>query len=553
MKQNLLFPLLTTVSLIIIQCSSGPGSVGSDYYISSTGDDESKGTSPEQAWKTIKKVNTLDLKSGDRVLFEGGTTFSGSLKLDMDDSGTPELPVTISSYGTGRATINSGSEDGLNAQNTSGIVIRDLTFKGAGVDVETRFSGINFFTNLDTVKPAFIRIENVEVSGYRWDGIAFNAERKGASGFRDVRISHASVHDIGDKGIATGGPQPPGDWSHKDFYVGHCQVFNVRGISGKPGHSGNGIIVSSLDGGLIEYCVAHNNGEFSDDMNSGGPIGIWAWDSRNVIFQFCEAYDNKTGNRADGGGFDLDGGCVGCIMQYNYSHDNDGAGYGIYQYNNAREFRDNIIRYNISENDGLKTKHSGINLWSTNSSGGMKNTQIYNNTIFVGDSAHGAAIEEFPDEPGQSFVYNTAIYNNIFVSVAGKELINIPNPSDEWTFAGNCYYTYGDKVRIKWGDETFSSMDQWRVSTGQETVNGEDVGWEADPELIQPGSAGTVGDPEKHTAMQSYRLNNSSPVIDLGLNLRKQFGWDIGKQDFFGNELNNVQKFDMGAHEFMNE
>ena len=109
---------------------------------------------------------------------------------------------------------------------------------------------------------------------------------------------------MGDKGIACGGPQPPGDWSHKDLYVGHCEVFNIRGISGKKGHSGNGIVLSSLDGGVIEYCTVYNTGEFSDDMNSGGPIGIWAWDSRNVVIQFCEAYNNKTGNSADGGGFD---------------------------------------------------------------------------------------------------------------------------------------------------------------------------------------------------------------------------------------------------------
>ncbi len=37
---------------------------------------------------------------GDKILFEGEATFPGSLKLDMDDSGTPELPVTISSYGS---------------------------------------------------------------------------------------------------------------------------------------------------------------------------------------------------------------------------------------------------------------------------------------------------------------------------------------------------------------------------------------------------------------------------------------------------------------------
>jgi len=140
-------------------------------------------------------------------------------------------------------------------------------------------------------------------------------------------------------------------------------VYNIRGVKGIKRHTGNGIVLSSVDSGMIEYCTAFNNGEFCENPTSGGPIGIWVWDSRGVTIQFCESYDNKTGNFADGGGFDLDGGCVNCIMQYNYSHGNHGAGYGIYQYSNAREFKNNIVRYNISKNDGLNNKYGGIYLF----------------------------------------------------------------------------------------------------------------------------------------------------------------------------------------------
>ena len=44
------------------------------------------------------------------------------------------------------------------------------------------------------------------------------------------------------------------------------------------------------------------------------------------------------------------------VMQYNYSHDNDGAGYLLAQFTYAREFTNNIVRYNISENDGRKNR-----------------------------------------------------------------------------------------------------------------------------------------------------------------------------------------------------
>jgi hypothetical protein len=530
---------------------TGCNSTGHEYYVSSSGDDSARGTSPGTSWKSIDKINKTDFQPGDKILFEGGKTFAGALKFDIDDSGTPENPVTVTSYGEGRATISSGTETGLLAINTSGFVIKNINISGASLDIDDNSSGIHFYTDLDSVKPEFIRIDSVEISGYRWNGIDIQGDReKGSSGFRDVRITNAIVHDNGDKGIAVGGPMPPDDWANKDIYIGYCTVYNIRGILGMHGHTGNGIIVSSLDGGIIEYCVAYNNGENSDYPESGGPIGIWAWDSHNVVIQFCEAYENKTGNEADGGGFDLDGGCVNCIMQYNYSHDNHGAGYGIYQYGGAREFKGNIIRYNISENDGRNNKYGGINLWATNSSGGMQDTKIYNNTIYVSEVTHGAAIEDFPDEAGKCFIYGTEIYNNIFIGTAGKELVKILNTQSGWTFKNNCYYNYGDKIKIVWGDKTYTTLEEWCRATAQEMLNETVVGFATDPQLIDAGHGGLIGDALQLGTLNAYKLKPTSPLIDRGLDIKADFGIDPGPRDFYGISIPQNGKFDIGAAEF---
>ena len=523
---------------------------GTDYYLSPTGNDSASGTSPEKAWRSIGKVNTTIFKPGDNILFKAGETFAGSLKFDMADSGKPDTPVTVTSYGKGRATICSGTEDGLYAINTSGFIVKDLIFNGAGADVDGRFSGICFFTNIDTEKPEHIRIDNVDVSGYRWEGISIKADRHGSSGFRDVRITNATVHDNGDKGIASIGPQPPGGWGHKDIYVGHCRVYNIRGISGKRGHSGNGIILSSIDGGVIEYCKAYNNGEFSDDPNSGGPIGIWFWDTGNGVIQFCESYDNKTGNQADGGGFDLDGGCVNCIMQYNYSHGNHGAGYGIYQYLNAREYKNNVVRYNISHNDGIRNRYGGINLWSTSSSGGIQNTKIYNNTVVVSAATKGAAIGDLPEVEGKSYVYDTQVYNNIIVGAVDKKLVDIPDPASRWIFKGNCYWTYGGNMKIRWGNKTYTNLNDWRRVTGQEQLNSKDVGLQVDPELKGISLVATAISPTLLNALNSYKLRESSILIDQGLNLKTAFGIDTGQHDFYGTSIPENNNYDIGAHEF---
>jgi len=536
---------------ILVTLITGCNSTVHEYYLSSSGDDSAPGTSPDKAWKSIEKVNEINLKPGDNILFKGGETFTGTMKFDIEDSGTPENPVTITSYGVGRALISSGNETGLLAMNTSGLIVKNLNFSGTSLDVDNHSSGIHFYTDLDSVKPGHIRIDSVEVSGYRWNGISIEGKRdNGKSGFRDVRITNARVHDNGDKGIAVGGPMPPNDWGNKDVYIGHCTVYNIKGILGQHGHSGNGIIVSSLDGGLIEYCVAYNNGENSDYPESGGPIGIWAWDSRNVVIQFCEAYENKTGNKADGGGFDLDGGCVNCIMQYNYSHDNHGAGYGIYQYSGAREFKGNIIRYNISENDGRNNRHGGINLWATNSSGGMQDTKIYNNTIYVSEVTHGAAIEDFPDEEGKCFIYGTEVYNNIFIGTGGKDLVLIPNPESGWNFKNNCYFTYGDKISIKWGKKNFKSLAEWRTATKQESMDGSDIGFEIDPGLMDPGHGGIIGNAPQPGTLNAYKLKQASPLIDQGLDIKSLFGIDPGSHDFYGTTIPVNGKFDVGAAEY---
>src|SRR4051812_47850304 len=51
----------------------------STYYVNTSGSDSASGTSTGSAWKTINRVNSQVLKAGDKVLFQGGQTFSGGL------------------------------------------------------------------------------------------------------------------------------------------------------------------------------------------------------------------------------------------------------------------------------------------------------------------------------------------------------------------------------------------------------------------------------------------------------------------------------------------
>lgn len=66
---------------------------GTAYYVSSGGDDNNDGLSPETAWKTPKRVTDAVLKSGDGVFFKRGDLFRGKF---ITKSG-----VTYSAFGTG--------------------------------------------------------------------------------------------------------------------------------------------------------------------------------------------------------------------------------------------------------------------------------------------------------------------------------------------------------------------------------------------------------------------------------------------------------------------
>jgi len=111
---------------------------------------------------------------------------------------------------------------------------------------------------------------------------------------------------------------------------------------------------------------------------------IWPG-TATVIIQFCISHDNKS---PDTRRFDLDGGATNCILQYNLSYNNDGPVLPV-PIPRCPVFRDNIIRYNISQNDGVKNnRRSGIDIYSASSNASA--CQVYNNTVY---SRHGAAVD----------------------------------------------------------------------------------------------------------------------------------------------------------------
>ncbi len=525
----------------ILMLVYGSTSVAATYYVSPSGNDNNAGTSPSTAWATIDKVNDVSFANGDSVLFEGGQSFSGTIWIGVDDGGTASSPLIISSYGTGRATVTSGLTDGIYVYNRAGLEISDMIFVGADPASRESFTGINVWTDLaGDVKLEHLYIDNVDVSGYPERGISVGGWNN-RSGFKDVRITNSDIHGNGDIGIFTWGYQyPASGWANEDFYIAYCNTYDNSGLSSKNSNTGSGIIISGVDGAVVEFCESWNNGWLNSSRGEG-PVGIWPYDANNVVIQFCESHHNKT-KGADGGGFDIDGGCQNCVLQYNYSHDNYGAGYLICQYSGARAYRNNVVRYCISANDGIgAVKNMGaLYFWSSGSSGGIQDTEIYGNTFYTGPGARGETVKSFS---GTNTIFNTRIHNNIIVKNTPSIdwVIRLRNcTSATYTFQGNCYWCSGGPVSYSWSGATYNGIAAWRAGTGQEMLSGNPVGYETNPLLVNPGGS----------ADTDYKLQASSTMKDAGLNLPALFGIDPGPHDYFETSIPQNGSYDVGAHEY---
>jgi hypothetical protein len=504
--------------LLFVLLSASPAAAR-DYFVSPTGNDDRSGSEAEP-WRTLAKVNATALQPGDRVLLEGGRTFSGPLELGSDDHGTPTRNIVVTSFGAGRAVIDGANGRAVTVDGCDHVLLQRLKLVGAG-----RKTG-NVTDGLLLAHSTGSSVDDIEVSGFRHSGVEI-------SGTRDARITSVYAHENGFAGIRSGG-----DVS-RNLYIGHCRTENNPGDpSILDNHSGNGIIVGHAEVALVEYCEATFNG-WDQPWTGNGPVGIWTHDADRVTIQHCVAHHNRS-TAHDGGGFDFDGGVTNSVLQYNYSHDNFGSGYLICQYEGAPRFASNVVRYNVSQDDGLFDHDAGIFVWVGGD--GMESTVVHNNTIW---NTKGSAVAYGISDKHAGALPEIRFFNNILVS-RGPQILGRPGTRARiGAFRGNLYWAMGERgFRV----DGFTSLADWAAASGQETVDGRLVGLFADPALPRTGPA-MLTDPGDLHRLVEYLLAEHSPAVGAGLDLRKEFRIDPGPVDFYGNPLPPDGRPSIGAHE----
>src|SRR6476661_4346024 len=387
------------------------------YYISVRGNDSNSGTG-NHPFKTISKVNKLKLVSGDTLYFKANEEFIGPLRLHVMTN--QNRPVIITSYGIGRATINGGNKEAIVLRG-KGFFLMNLNARGSGRKGGNLTNGISITGN-------DFHLENIIVEGFQKSGLQlFNCKR--------IVIKNVTARYNGFCGIYVTGSSRD---SSKNITIQDCAAYNNPGDpTNLTNHSGNGILVGFSDSVSIDHCTATNNGWDMPRLGNG-PVGIWAYESNRVTIQYCISYRNRTSKGGkDGGGFDFDGGMTNSTLQYCLSYGNQGAGYGLFQYEGASAWHNNQVRYCISVNDATTTEGSGsFFIWNGSSDcSQLRDCWVYNNVVY---NTGSTAVQFEPSSRNSNFWF----YNNIFLGTGNV----VDGPSSGERFIGNVWWPAKGKI-----------------------------------------------------------------------------------------------------------
>jgi hypothetical protein len=410
-------------------------------------------------------VTTLKLKPGDTVFFHGGNSFNSNITLDGLD-GKPGKPIVFTSYGKGKARIYSGNKEGLLISRSKHISIRGLIITGAGRKDGNTTDGVKL------VDCRSVKIRDLEITGFQKSGLLlFNC--------KDIKADRVIAMHNGLAGILV-----EGDYQKRlsqNIHIVNCRAENNPGDpTNLSNHSGNGILVGNCRNVLIEYCTATNNG-WDMPRIGNGPVGIWAYEADSVIIQHCISYRNKTAKgAADGGGFDLDGGVTNSVIQYCLSYENQGSGYGIFQYWSAGSWKNNALRYCISINDGKITEGaSGMYIWNGNNPDSSFTNFYAHNNFFYNDAKYAFSFAS------ESRHRNFHFYKNYFITSDTSEIYFGKDSSTTDVFLDNVW------ARRSGGffQDGYNDLGQWAKATGYEMRKGKQAGTTLDKKIFDfPGN-----------------------------------------------------------------
>lgn len=502
-----------------------------NYYLSVNGNDNNSGLSQGQAWKTINRLNNHNLQPGDVITFGPGQ-FQGTIRQLANECGTNANPITFKGASNHSTMITPNGSHGL-ISHCGNLKVEGFSMMGQGFTSYHWISGIFVHNNMETHQISNIHIKDNIVSNFPNAGIFLRG--KGSFGVSNVFIENNIAcynKDIGIRVRADVQNDPnlqPHQYPNQNIHITSNIACHNDGRP-MPGveHTGSGIIVAQTNNAFIMRNEAFENGK-DDTPESGGPVGIWTWDS-NAVFMFHNISHHNHGGGVDGGGFDFDGAVRNSVMAYNISHNNDGPGYLHYQYGGApRNQQNNIIAYNISYNDG-GNQNTGALLVGSGDNSVSGPIYIFNNTFITKDKPNKNIANVKIHERGLGSVN---LYNNIFIHKGNEPIVSIFDYGTSTVRADinmlqNIYYNPTGNYQYIFRNTTSNSLGQFRNVAGVENFFGQNYGFQQNPGINQYLSNPSTPymftvDQLKDAARQFLIRPANSPALLNGIN-PSQFG-----------------------------
>lgn len=446
MKKNISCALVFTFLLSLTGCGTQQAKVGDNYYLDSeNGQDTNDGLSPDQAWKTFDKVKNSIFKAGDSILLRRESIYNGVMEISAH--GKPDVRIVIGAYGLGNAPRIIAPDSSMYAvliKKSDYLTLRDLdiTNKGkerlagrAGVKVLCEEYGVSHHIVLDALN---IHDVNGTLAKHSGEGCGILVEtrwKERPSAFDSLTIENCIIRRCERNGITWSS-----GWDRRKWFPNTHTMICKNLIEEVPG---DGIVPIGCDGALVEYNLMRNCTDLLPEKDAAA--GIWPWSSDNTLIQYNEVSHHKAS--WDGQGFDSDFNCSNTTIQYNYSHDNEGGfiliccpGPSECDTTGIVGNRGTIVQYNISINDGLRTRKTHIGMYSPiiHIGGTATDTRVNNNILHANTRPNKQVdCSMITSDSWGGYSYQTLFKENVFYSSDASAFRF--SHSTEDSFEGNYY------------------------------------------------------------------------------------------------------------------
>jgi len=456
--------------LLIASCAALYTYAGTYYINNKTGNDASDGLSPAKAWRSLATVNQHTFMPGDSMLFARNGVWEGQLA--PSGSGNAKAPIVFSAYGSGALPeIEAGGHfrDAILLRNLQHIVVEYLAASNLDSSVEfqkTGPTGVRVMAeNIGTLH--HIRLANLYIHDINGDNKKGTAEGCGifwdCRGPKPSNIEHLIIENCKVERVDRNGIRGNGTFSfrtnwfpNKYLLIRNCQLEDI---------GGDGIVVKAFDTAMVE----HNKLFHIRSRAKDNAVAVWPHSSDHTTIQYNEVGYTQNDNWAnDGQSFDIDGNSRNTIIQYNYSHDNEGGFMlvisDLINKDNVKT-NGNIIQYNLSVNDGINRKRlfnfAGVtdstlvkgNIFYNNApksftmeavdiEGGIPEHVVFEDNYFVYTGKTPVVFSKSPKQYGHVNFINNAFSGNIV------GLDNLPNRKD--AVAANGQKQYPKKPQFPW-------------------------------------------------------------------------------------------------------